>query len=127
MKSYFIAAIIAVSVALQAGVCFGQYTKDEDLRTGEGRVTAVDTGKPSVTVDIGIDVTFPISSDTEFRYGNNDIGLSDIDIGDYVKVEYYRSGLESRVPAKVIRVTLMYKKSEEPGFSEADADKQRRF
>lgn len=98
-----------------AASCGGEEFSDEDLRVFDGKVANVDTSKSVVTVVGGVQIEFPISPDTKIRQDTPDVNsaydikLSDIDAGDYVTVQYYRKGLESRVPAKVLVVTVQYK------------------
>lgn len=82
---------------------------DDDLRTFDGKVTAVDIGGQSITVKGSTEITFALSPDTKCQQYTNDIELKDINIGDYVTVQYYRSGDESRVASKVLKVTVEYK------------------
>ncbi|MDD5437405.1 MAG: hypothetical protein PHX20_07680, partial [Candidatus Omnitrophica bacterium] len=74
-----------------------------------GRVVRVDMGGPSLTVRGIVQIDFPISRDTMLQRDDSDIRLSDISVGDYVTVEYYRSETESRAPAKVTKVTVEYR------------------
>ncbi|MFA5143923.1 MAG: hypothetical protein WC522_07155 [Candidatus Omnitrophota bacterium] len=84
-----------------------QYS-DDDLRVFEGKVVSVDTIKSSLTVDGICQITFHIDRDTKLQKDIYDINLSDVSKGDYVTVQYYRSGTSSREPAKVIMVTVEY-------------------
>jgi hypothetical protein len=102
-------AVLALSMFAPADCICDTYTSDPDLRTYDGYVSAVDLQAQTLTIQGAIDLVFPISPDTAFKQDDNEIKLSDLEIGDYVKVEYYRLGIESRVPLKVIRVTLKYK------------------
>ena len=86
---------------------------DEDLRTFDGKVVNVDTSNSILTVSGVNQIAFPVSSDTklqksDFAGRSADIKLSDINIGDYVTVQYCRSGDKSQVPAKVFAVTVEY-------------------
>ena len=104
-----IAVLIAVIVfaTIAAMPCRGddQYS-DEDLRVFEGKVVNVDVGGSVLTVKGVIQIDFPISLDTKLFRHDADTKLSGINVGDYVTVQYYRSGSESRVPEKVVRVTV---------------------
>ncbi len=105
------AIIITVFIMLVSGAvmmpCGGdEIISDPDLRTFDGKVVGVNVGKSTLTVSGVAEIIFPISLDTELRRDIYDIKLSDIKIGDYANVEYYRQGSESRVPTKVLRVTV---------------------
>jgi hypothetical protein len=78
----------------------------------DGTVTAIDMREPSLTVDGGVTIKFPVSKDTVFMKDTARIRLLDLGVGDYVKVEYLRKGTASRVPAKVTKVELIYDASE---------------
>lgn len=112
-----VAAVFAISL-LSAQCVNCQQNASDDLRMAEGNVTAINAVNSSISLQGGIDMTFNLSSDTEIRYGGNIINLSDIGIGDYVTVSYYRRGTDSRIPAKVISVTVKYKRSGRSDFSE---------
>ena len=116
MRSVIIAAAFAVTLLLAPCAHCDDVTEN-DLRVVEGKIVAVDVANSLIIVQGGIEITFPIEPTTDFMYGSQSITLSDIGVDDYVVVEYYRQGLESRVPLKVIRVTVKYKKSESPDFS----------
>ena len=82
---------------------------DEDMRTFDGTVTAVDRANSTLTVQGGTSITFPVASDTQLRYDrydNYEIKFSDITVGDYVTVEYQRYRLESLVPYKVQKISV---------------------
>ncbi|MCX5686655.1 MAG: hypothetical protein NTW09_04265, partial [Candidatus Omnitrophica bacterium] len=57
-------------------------------------------------------IVFPVSLDTKLVRDAYDINLSGFGTGDYVTVEYLRSGSKSRVPLKVTKITLVYDASE---------------
>lgn len=102
---------LAVLVIIQPMASFGDDDLDNpNLRVSEGLVTAVDISGSAITVDAGIPMVFPVIRDTKLRSEatmfSNDIKLSDIGVGDNVTVEYIRKGEDSRVPAKVIRITV---------------------
>jgi hypothetical protein len=105
----FAAVVLVIgAMATVPSVCVAQST-DEDMRVFDGMVTAVDTADSTLTVQGGTSITFPIAADTELRYDiydNYAIKLSDISAGDYVTVEYRRSGLESLIPYKVQKVSV---------------------
>jgi len=86
------------------------YSGDEGGRTFEGRVTSVDTGRSVLVVNGISNITFPISLDTKISKGAYDIKLSDIAVGDYVKVGYIRG---DNGPSKVLNVVVAYSKSGE--------------
>ena len=101
------------AIMVKTSYCDYDYA-NEELRISEGQVVAVDVNGSVLTVK-GIDtIDFPISSDTKLAKDIYDIKLSDISVGNYVKVEYRRDprGL-SRIPYKVIKVTVEYGKGEE--------------
>ena len=112
-----VAAVMILMGIAMIPSCYGQnigsdndMTTDEDLRVFDGIVTNVDVGKSTLTVKGATEVTFPISSDTKILLNTFndvfDISLSDIKKGNYVDVSYRRSGTDSRVPVKVIQVTV---------------------
>ena len=104
-----IIAILTVLGTVAAVPCRGDYQyNNEEMRVFEGRVVNVDTSGSILTVK-GIDqIDFPISSDTKLQRDALDIKLSDISTKDYVTVQYYRKGNDSRVPSKVLMVTVEY-------------------
>ena len=110
-KKFILLATILLTGILMAMPCYcqEQYT-DQDLRVFEGKVAGVDVNNSVLTVKGSFQIDFQISSDTPLKKDDNDIKLSDIGIGDYVTVEYYRSDQDSRTPSKVIKVTLEYQK-----------------
>lgn len=113
-RMVMIVAIAAAISAMTAMPCFSDYNYDnENMRVFEGKVTKVDVGKALITVKGSMEMEFTVSSDTQLTQNTPgttaDIRLSDIDIGDYVSVQYYRKGDESRVPAKVMAVIVEYK------------------
>ena len=114
MGKLFTAAVMMMCVMMVTTVyCEVEY-KDEDLRIYEGRVTNV--GRSDLTVKGALDIKFQISLDTKiYDADNEDAKLSDIDAGDYVTVEYYRQGQDSRKPAKVLKVRVEYKKGSSGG------------
>ncbi len=108
MNKIFMAAISVIAAGIFAiGACYAeeQYS-DSNMRVFDGKVASVDTSRSTVTVNGPIQIEFPISSDTELRKDTYGIKLLDINVGDYVTVQYYRSGSESRIPAKVTKVTV---------------------
>ena len=111
MNKIFISiAIVLIMGAMTMPVSYGddQYS-DEDLRVFEGKVVNVDVGNSAITVSGAADqIIFAVSSGTTLDRDGYDIKLSDINKNDYVKVQYYRHGSESRVPFKVISVTVEY-------------------
>ncbi|MDD3904899.1 MAG: DUF5666 domain-containing protein [Candidatus Omnitrophica bacterium] len=98
--------MITVGICATGVICAWEQTDDPDLRVFEGKITAVDVSNSTITVNGGIEMKFQISQDTDLEKSTYDIKLSDINVGDYVTVEYYRSGSESRVPEKVVRVMV---------------------
>lgn len=103
-----ITVLLTATMALSPSACVAQDT-DENMRVSEGKVTAVDTAGSTITVQGGTSITFPVDADTQLsydRYDNYAIKLSDITEGDYVTVEYLRSGLDSLVPYKVMKVSV---------------------
>lgn len=99
--------ILSVTIASELCHCQNNYdSSDEDLRVFDGKVVNVDTYKSILTVKGVGQIDFPITSDTSIQSDLYDIKLSDIDLGDYVTVQYYRSGSESRSPMKVLIVTV---------------------
>ena len=108
-RTIAIMAILAILGMVAAMPCRGDYQYDnEEMRVFEGNVVNVDTSRSILTVK-GIDqIDFPISSDTKLQRDAFDIKLSDISTKDYVTVQYYRKGKDSRVPSKVLMVTVEY-------------------
>ena len=107
-----IIVIIFIMLSLSAIMIMPSYSddqcSDEDLRVFEGTVVNVDVGKSMLTVNGTTQIDFPISLDTTLKKDIYDIKLSDINKGDYVTVQYCRQGSDSRVPLKVINVTVEY-------------------
>jgi len=85
---------------------------DEDMRTFEGTVVSVDPVNLSLAVLGAVQIVFPISADTQFVKDGAPIQLTDIERGDYVFVEYHALPENSLVPARVLQVTLKYKKGD---------------
>jgi len=86
------------------------YSGDDSGRTFEGTVTSIDTGS-SILVVKGISgMSFPISLDTKISKGAYEIKLSDIAVGDYVKVDYIKG---DNGPSKVLNVVVAYGKTGE--------------
>ena len=108
-KIIAVMALLLISSAMTMTVCWSddQYS-DEDLRVFEGRVVNADIGNSTLTVSGAVQMVFPITSDTALKKDIYDIKLSDINKNDYVTVQYYRNGSESRSPSKVIAVTVEY-------------------
>lgn len=106
MKLQKILIMTVFSVMLAASCCSGEDIPDSDLRVFEGRVTGVNISNSTLTVDGGIVITFPISPETKFVKDIYDIKLSDIAVNDYIIVEYLRRGSDSRIPQKVIKVSV---------------------
>lgn len=103
-----IVTLVTGAMMMAPSCCVAQ-SADEDMRTFDGTVTAVDRANSTLTVQGGTSITFPITSDTQLRYDrydNYEINLSDVTIGDYVTVEYQRYRLESLVPYKVKKVSV---------------------
>lgn len=111
LRTLFISLCLAVSVFMQPAVSSGDEDLDNpNLRVFEGLVLSVDRGGSTITVNAGIPMIFPVSRDTVLRSEANmysiDIKIQDIDVGDYVTVEYIRKGEDSRVPMRVVRITV---------------------
>ena len=110
-RTLAIAICLAALIFIQPALSFGDDDLDNpNLRVSEGLVMAVDRSGSTITVNAGMPMVFPVSSDTKLRSEATaysvDIKLSDINVGDNVTVEYIRKGEDSRVPAKVIRITV---------------------
>jgi len=113
-------AIILLTVLIGTAAAAPLYSEDisdnPDARVFEGKVTNVDYGGSTLTVQGGVVITFRISRDTKLVRDTYDIRLLDINPGDYVAVSYVREGLKSLVPMKVFSVTVRYQKdSQTPG------------
>lgn len=103
--------ITVLSILCMTGAAQGQSDKDvgdPNSRVFEGKVTAVDTGAATVTIDGGVITTFRILSDTKLTKDSYDIRLSDVSVGDYVNVEYTK---EEDGGSRVFRLTILYKAS----------------
>ncbi len=85
---------------------------DENMRTFEGMVASTDPVRSLLVVRGAVPMTFPVSDDTQFVRDGAPIQLLDIEPGDYVFVEYRASASDGFTPAKVMRVTLKYKKGD---------------
>jgi hypothetical protein len=57
----------------------------------EGRVVYVDVQGAAITVKGATTMTFAVPEGTMITKDEYDIRLSDIEVGDYVKIGYYRS------------------------------------
>jgi hypothetical protein len=117
-KIFAVMAFVAMAGMIIAIPSYAEYQDaNPDQRVFEGKVVTVDTGKSTLTVDGGVKIDFAIPSDAVLQKYDSDVGpsdieLSDVDVGDYVTVEYYRSGPgESRVPDKVTKVIVDSSKS----------------
>ncbi len=114
LRALFIAVCLAASVFMQQAASFADEDLDNpNLRVSEGHVAAVDLSGSTVTVGDSMPITFPVSPDTrlvsDVSTSPSDIKLSDIDVGDYVTVGYVRNGQDSRIPEKVLKITVEYK------------------
>jgi len=110
-RTLFITLCLAASISTQAVASFESEDLDNpNLRVSQGKVLAVDRGASTVTIDAGMPMVFPVSSDTKLRSEATtysvDIKIQDIGVGDYVSVEYMRKGEDSRTPANVIKITV---------------------
>jgi len=91
--------------AVTQGYC-DELISDPELRVFEGRVVSVD--RSSVKVKGIAEIDFPVSLDTKLTRGNyQDIKILDIKVDDYVTVEYYRKGDDSRLPSKVVSIDIV--------------------
>lgn len=113
-KAVTVMAVMIAVCAVMILPCSGFEDLDNpNLRIFEGKVAGVDVTKSTLTVVSGeTRIVFPVSLDTKFIKDAYAIKLSDFGAGDYVTVEYVRSGSQSRVPSKVTKVTLVYDASE---------------
>ena len=104
--------LMLAAIMVKTSYCDYNYA-NEEVRIFEGRVVAVDVNGSVLTVKGTDTIDFPILSGTKLSKDVYDISLSDISVGDYVKVEYCRDprGL-SRVPSKVTKVTVEYGEGE---------------
>ncbi|MCX5686612.1 MAG: hypothetical protein NTW09_04040 [Candidatus Omnitrophica bacterium] len=107
-------AVMITVCAVMTLPCSGfEDLDDPNLRIFEGKVASVDVTKSTLTVVSGeTRIVFPVSLDTKLVKDIYDIKLSGFGTGDYVTVEYLRSGFQSRVPLKVTKVILVYDASE---------------
>ena len=108
-KTIMFTAAILIFSGIMTGPCYCEALTDQDLRVFEGNVTAVDMNSSILKVKGFEEIAFPITNETKIVHDTRDIRLFDLEIGDYVTVQYYRHGSESRVPYKVIMVSLIYK------------------
>ena len=111
LRVFFMTLCIAALISTQAVASFESEDLDNpNLRVSQGKVLAADRSASTVTIDAGMPMVFPVSSDTKLRSEAAmyavDIKLQDIGVGDYVSVEYMRKGEDSRTPAKVIKITV---------------------
>jgi len=111
LRALLTIVFFTASVLMHPAVASGDEDLDDpNLRVAEGRVLAVDRSGSSITVNAGIPMVFPVSRDTKLRSEATmypvDIKISDIGVGDNVTVEFLRKGEDSRVPARVIRITV---------------------
>jgi hypothetical protein len=107
---HYTATVLSICLILSGLSWAEEYSEsNNDQRIYEGKVVAVNLSKPSLTVKGVEEIEFPISADTNIKSDINDIKLSDINVGDYVTVDYIRFGSQSRVPSKVSNVTVEYR------------------
>ena len=110
-RTLVIAVCLAASIFIHPAISFGDDDLDNpNLRVVEGLVTAVDRSGSTITIDAGMPMIFPVSSDTKLRSEATsysvDIKLSDISIGDNLTVEYTRKVEEDRITNKTVRITV---------------------
>lgn len=83
---------------------------DPNLRVFEGKISAVDIGSSSISVAGAVPAKFIVSGDTEIisevDMYSEDIGLSGLNVGDYVMVEYVSQDEEGRTFDKVLRISV---------------------
>jgi len=109
MKKIALGICIAAMFLDTASFCADwQDLDDENLRTFQGTVTAVDLAASTISAQATISAVFPISSDTSLKKNDIDIKLSDINIGDYVTIDYYHDGSGNMKPVKILSVTVEY-------------------
>jgi hypothetical protein len=106
----FIAAAIVLSPAFTCALFADEDLDDPNLRVFEGNVTAVNVGSSMLTVDGPVPAKFMISGDTkivsEVDMYADDIKLSDISVGDYVRVEYLKQDDGKVTSDKVLRISI---------------------
>jgi len=109
MKKIALSVCVAMVLLANAAFCGDwQDLDDENLRTFQGTVTAVDVKASTISVQATISGVFPISSDTSLIRNGMDITLSDISVGNYVTIDYYHDGSENMRPVKALSVTVEY-------------------
>lgn len=103
--------IIALSVLLIAIFAGHVYCQDDAVlgpETFDGRVKAIDTRNNTVTVTGAIDKTFVITAETVFYDDTANMTVSGVEIGDYVRVGYYKNPEDIR---KAVSIHVLYKKN----------------
>jgi hypothetical protein len=99
MANVKLVIILLTAILSLAAPSFGQdkYVTD-DLRTFSGKVVSLDVGSSSLVVNNGQNRDFPIASETAITKNGAGIRLSDIGIGDYVTIGYYKTdGAQDKV------------------------------
>jgi len=99
----FIMAIVLFGMAALAYA--DQDYREEDLRIFDGKVVALDIQNGTITVKSALEKTFKISKNTQLIDDIYDIELSDLDLGDYVTVEYVE---KEGAPIEVLTITKEY-------------------
>jgi len=105
----FAAALIAISIAAGGAYCEEQVDALAP-DTLEGRVTKVDVPASQITVNGGVEMTFPVTNETKFTTSDGyDTEFSKLKAGDYVNVQY--AGGDTGA-IKTVRVVVNYTKKD---------------
>ena len=118
MRKYFVFAIVLIAISMMMGGAYCEEQVDESApSTLEGRVTNVDLTASQMTVNGGVDMTFPVTNETKFTTSDGyDTEFSKLKVGDYVNVKY--AGGDTGA-IKTVRVEVDYtKKDANKGWDE---------
>jgi hypothetical protein len=118
MRKYIVFALALIAVSMVAGGAYCEGQPDESqLMTLEGAVTKVDVAASQMTVNGGIDMTFPITNETKFITSDGyNTEFSRLRVGDYVNVVYYQ---DDSGAIKTLRVEVDFtKKDANKGWDE---------
>lgn len=90
IKDSTVIAVLAITITASQANC-ERMMDDADLNTFDGSVVSVDRAHSTLTVDGGVTRIFPVSSRTRITRDIYDIELSDVKVGDYVRVGYRKA------------------------------------
>jgi len=111
MRRTISGVLFLACLALSASAAYSSdWGADDNFTTIDGTVSSVDTLDSKITINAVNDLTFSVPINATIKQDIYDIKLSDINVGDYVTIEYY-SDASGKKQAKTI--TVEYKAGEE--------------